>query len=70
LVLGWGETVDNVSRYAYLEGGYLVLVFAFLRPGHPFPEDRGKVFAARIPPDEFVATIVAAADLLESESTK
>lgn len=65
----WGETVDNVSRYAYLDGD-LVLVFAFWRSTHLFPDERGRIFAARIPPDDFVATLVAAADLLDAESSR
>jgi hypothetical protein len=62
----WGETVDNLSKYAYLDDD-LVIVFQFWRATHPFPEDLGKVFVARIPPDEFVATVEEAADLLDAE---
>ncbi|WDZ84579.1 hypothetical protein [Micromonospora cathayae] len=62
----WGETVDNVSAYAYLEDE-LVILFAFWRASHPFPEDLGKVFVARIPPNEFAATIEESADLLDAE---
>ncbi|WP_018790403.1 hypothetical protein [Salinispora arenicola] len=64
----WDETVDNVFKYTYLEED-LVIVFAFWRADHPFPEDLGKVFVARIPPEEFVATVEAAADLLDVELT-
>lgn len=64
--MGWGETVDNVSRYAYLDDD-LVIIFAFWRPKHPFPEDLGKVFVARIPPDEFAATLEKAAELMDAE---
>jgi hypothetical protein len=62
----WSETVDNVSMYAYLDGD-LVIVFQFWRPTHLFPEELGKIFVARIPPDEFAATVEQAADLLEAE---
>jgi hypothetical protein len=62
----WGETVDNVSTYAYLDDD-LVIVFAFWRAAHRFPEDLGKVFAARIPPDEFAAIVEEAADLIDAE---
>ncbi|MEU8210334.1 hypothetical protein AB0B85_14175 [Micromonospora sp. NPDC049044] len=62
----WGETIDNVSKYAYLDDD-LVIVFAFWRPNHPFPDDLGKAFVARIPPEEFVATAEDAADLLDAE---
>ncbi|MET7751175.1 hypothetical protein [Micromonospora sp. NPDC005367] len=62
----WGESVDNVSTYAYLDED-LVIVFAFWRADHPIPGDLGKVFVARIPPDEFVATVEEAADLLDAE---
>ncbi|WP_422735691.1 hypothetical protein ACN263_18755 [Micromonospora sp. WMMD729] len=64
--LQWGEIVDNVSRYAYLDDD-LVIVFAFWRPDHPRPDDLGTVFVARIPPEEFVATVEDAADLLNAE---
>ncbi|MFG1839922.1 hypothetical protein ACGFH8_15920 [Micromonospora sp. NPDC049175] len=64
--LQWSEIVDNVSCYAYLDD-HLVIVFAFRRADHPFPEDVGKVFVARIPPDEFAATLEQATDLLGDE---
>ncbi len=64
--LRWSETVDNVSAYAYLDGD-LVIVFQFWRTTHPFPDDLGKVFVARIPPDEFAAVVEEAADVLDSE---
>jgi hypothetical protein len=59
----WSETLDNVSAYAYLDDD-LVIVFQFWRASHSFPNDLGKVSVARIPPDEFVATVEQAADLL------
>ncbi|MEV1317811.1 hypothetical protein AB0J14_17220 [Micromonospora arborensis] len=62
----WGEIVDNVSTYAYLDRD-LVILFAFWRAGHPFPDDLGKVFVTRIPPDDFAATVEEAADLLDAE---
>jgi hypothetical protein len=60
----WGETVDNVSAYAYLNGD-LVIVFTFQRIQQPFLENCGQVFVARIPPQEFVDTLEAAADFLD-----
>jgi hypothetical protein len=63
----WGETVDNVSKYAYLEDD-LVIVFAFWRASHPFPADLRKIFIARIPPDEFAAIVEEVADLLDAGS--
>ncbi|MEU7826221.1 hypothetical protein [Catellatospora sp. NPDC049133] len=62
----WSEILDNVSKYAYLDDD-LVIVFAFWRATHPSPEDLGKVFTARIPPDEFATTVQEAADLLHTE---
>ncbi|KUJ46996.1 hypothetical protein [Micromonospora maris] len=62
----WGETVDNVSMYGYLDDD-LVIVFEFWRDDHPFAEDLSKVFIARIPPEEFVATVEEAAHLLDAE---
>jgi hypothetical protein len=61
----WGPTVDNVSPYAWLDDD-LVIVFAFWRERDPFPEDLGRVFVARIPPDDFAATLEEAADLLDA----
>ncbi|MFK3983436.1 hypothetical protein ACI2K4_24010 [Micromonospora sp. NPDC050397] len=63
----WGPTVDNLSKYAYLDGD-LVLVFTFWRPTHPVPGERDRVFVATIPPADFVATIEAAVGLLDAES--
>ncbi|MET7672438.1 hypothetical protein [Micromonospora luteifusca] len=67
--LQWGETLDTVSRYAYLDGD-LVLVFSFWRPTHPIPDDRGTIFVATLPPDEFATTVLAAAELLDVESVR
>ena len=66
-LMHWGETVDNVTSYAYLDGDDLVIVFSHWRADHPFPEDLGKVFVARIPADEFAAVLDEAADLLDAE---
>jgi hypothetical protein len=63
----WGEIVDNVTSYVYLDGDDLVIVFGFSRASHPFPEDLGKVFVARIPPDEFAAALEETADLLNAQ---
>jgi len=63
----WGETVDNVSSYAYLNDD-LVIVFTFWRTPQPFLANLGKVFVARIPPQEFVDTLDAAADYLDSRA--
>jgi len=62
-----GEIVDNVSRYAYLDDD-LVVVFAFWRAEHPDPNDHGKVFVARLQPDEFATTLEDAIDLIDPES--
>ena len=63
--MSWGEIVDNVSRYAYLDDD-LVVVFPFWRADHPVPEDLDKIFVARVDPDEFADTLRAAADLIGS----
>ncbi|GAB3086065.1 hypothetical protein GCM10027186_53280 [Micromonospora schwarzwaldensis] len=57
-----------MSRYAWMDGD-LVIVFAFWRPTHPFPEDLGRVFVARIPPDAFATTLEEAADPLDAKVT-
>jgi hypothetical protein len=60
----WGETLDNVTRYAYLDGD-LVLVFAFWRSTHPRSDELGRVFVARVPPDDFVTTVECALAVLD-----
>ncbi|MCG5471504.1 hypothetical protein LADH09A_005498 [Micromonospora sp. LAH09] len=64
--LRWNETVDNVSTFAYLDDD-LVIMFEFWRGTHPFPDELGKIFVARIPREEFTSIGEAAADLLEAE---
>jgi hypothetical protein len=65
-LLHWGETVDNAKSYVFLDGDDLVIVFGYWRATHPFPEDLGKVFVARISSDEFVAVLEQATDLLDA----
>lgn len=65
----WGEIVDNVTRYAYLDDD-LVIVFAFWRAHHPVPEDQGKVFVARLRPDEFATVLEDAASLMDTETPR
>ena len=65
--LRWNETVDNVSTFAYLDGD-LVIMFEFWRPTHPFPEELGRIFVARLPPAEFTAVVEEAADFLDAGS--
>ena len=55
-----------MTSYAYLDGD-LVILFGFWRATHPYPEELGSVFVARIPPDEFAGTLEAAADLLDAD---
>ncbi|MFF5219401.1 hypothetical protein [Micromonospora sp. NPDC000442] len=66
--LQWSETLDNVSAYAYLDDE-LVILFQFWRARHPLPDDLGKVLVATIPPDEFVAIVREAVDLLDAGSS-
>lgn len=66
-LMHWGETVDNVSSCTYLDGDDLVIAFEFWRASHPFPEDLGKVFVARIPADEFAEVLEQAAEVLDAE---
>lgn len=61
--LRWGETVDNVSAYAFLDGDDLVIGFTFWRETHP---DRGEVFVVRMSADAFAASCEQAADLLDA----
>ncbi|MFI7213304.1 hypothetical protein ACIBP4_17820 [Micromonospora maritima] len=63
----WGETVDNLSSYAYLDDA-LVLVFAFWRSDPPGREQR--IFAVTVSPDEFTATLDGALDLLEAKAAE
>ncbi len=62
----WTEIVDNVSIYAYLDED-LVVLFEFGRDDHPVPEDLGEVFAARLPPERFLAIVEEATDLLDAD---
>ena len=64
-----GETLDNVSRYAYLDND-LVIVFAFWRSHDARARDRAKVFVARLQPDNFVATLEDAAALMDTGSVR
>jgi hypothetical protein len=63
--LQWGEVVDNVSLYAYLDA-HLVLVFQFWRDAVPTGTAR-EVFTASVPVDEFVASVESAADALRGD---
>lgn len=67
--LRWGETVDNVAAYAYLEGD-LVIVFEHRPTTDPAVANLGKVSVARIPPDDFVAMVDEAADALDAEPAR
>ncbi|MBO3743981.1 hypothetical protein [Actinoplanes flavus] len=58
----WDPINDNVTSYSYLDGDELVIVFGFWRETHPFPDDLGKVFVAKIPPDEFADVVDGAAN--------
>lgn len=63
--LQWDEILDNVSKYAYLDGASLVLMVSVRRPTHPAPVDRGRVFVATIEVDFFSTVLETAANLLE-----
>jgi len=65
-LMHWSEILDNVSTYAYLDDD-LTIIFEFWRETHPTPEDLGRVFVTRIPPDRFVAIIEEATALLATE---
>ena len=67
LSMRWDPITDNVTSYSYRDGEQLVIVFRFRRETHPFPENLGKVFVARIPPDEFADVVGGAADLLQAD---
>lgn len=57
--LDWGETLDNVSGYAYLDGEF-VIAFAFWRHG-------SEVFAVRVAPGDLIAVLAAAAEAIRSD---
>jgi hypothetical protein len=67
--LHWGETVDNVAAYAYLNGD-LMIPFTFWRADHPSPQEIGKVFLAQIPPQDLVEILEAAADFLDARTNR
>ncbi|MEV6929102.1 hypothetical protein AB0M46_32060 [Dactylosporangium sp. NPDC051485] len=58
------EIVDNTTRYAWLDGDRLVVVFAFWRPTHPEPSEIDLPFVAKLGPDDLAAALEAAADYL------
>jgi hypothetical protein len=64
--LRWGETLDNVSAFAYLDGD-LVIVFEWWRTTQPIAPDRSEVCVVKIPPDEFAAIVEQAAAVLDAE---
>lgn len=59
LLRDWDEILDNVETYTWLDDS-LVVACRIWRPS------RTEVFVARVPPDEFVATIDGAISLLDS----
>jgi hypothetical protein len=59
-LMQWGETVDNLSHHAYLDGD-LVLLFKFWRSAEP---KRGHV--ARVLPNEFATALEQTVDLLSA----
>lgn len=59
LLRHWDEILDNVETYAWLDGP-LVVACRIRQPV------RSEIFVARVPPDEFVATIDEAARLLDN----
>jgi hypothetical protein len=63
----WSEMLDPVSMYAYLDDD-LVIVFRFRRTNHRYPDQLGRTFVARIPPDDFADTVEQAADMLKAAS--
>jgi hypothetical protein len=63
--LRWGETVDNVSAFAYLDGD-LVIVFEFWRTTQFVAQDQAELFVARIPPDEFATIVEEAAAWMDA----
>lgn len=65
----WGEILDNVSRYAYLDDD-LVIVFAFWRLLDARGQGRGEVFVATLQPDEFATTVEDAAVLMDTRSAR
>lgn len=63
--LEWDETVDNVTMFAYLEDGDVVLVFAYWRPTHPRPEELRQVFVATMNPAVLTTVLEQAADEMD-----
>ncbi|GAA2588391.1 hypothetical protein GCM10010435_78450 [Winogradskya consettensis] len=59
LLSHWDEILDDVETYTWLDE-VLVIACRIRRPS------RSEIFVARVPPDEFVATIGEAARLLDT----
>nr|WP_231956832.1 MULTISPECIES: hypothetical protein [unclassified Actinoplanes] len=66
-LMHWGENVDNVTSYAYLDADDLVIVFSHRRAEHHPAGGPDKVSVTRIPADEFATVLDEAADLLDAE---
>jgi hypothetical protein len=69
-LMHWGETTDNLSSYVYRDGDDLVIVFRYWRAAHPFPEDLGRTFVARVPADEFASVLERAAGELDAPAAE
>jgi hypothetical protein len=69
-LMHWGPNTDNLTSYVHLDGDDLVILFSFWRRDHPFPEDLGRIFVARVPADEFATVLEQAAGELDSPSTQ
>jgi hypothetical protein len=63
----FGNRATFAMEVGKAESPHLVLIFAFWRPTHPFPDGLGTIFVARIPPDDFATTLQAAAELLDAD---
>ncbi len=53
----WGPTTDNVTAHVFRVGDRVVIPFAFWRPEHPRPEERGQVFVAELPEAELLRVL-------------
>ena len=53
----WGPITDNVTGHVFRWGETLTITFEFWRETHPVPEERGVVFVAELPEQEFLSVL-------------
>lgn len=66
----WGPTTDNLIGYLFREGDHFLMTFEFWRQEHAVVDERGKVFVAAIPAQEFLGVLEGTLAALEDEGSE